>query len=197
MLVAMRMCWTAPVTRLSWKFSLVACPRILPTFANMHYHSTLYPVPGANTLSIKETDQMQYDVPWLMRAPWLLTIGHGPNSYTVTVTFLGYHEKCRIWRFARLTIQPDLKINIISQRFVVEVLEVEIERTTAHSAGHSRRWGDLVTIGYVDLEWNLHQSINALRGLTRFEVTQDFDPPFDALLGYGESFRRDLLWKNR
>jgi len=155
---------------------------------------------------------MQYSLISSIKVPWFATLGvsdilrgrveaylplqHKPTSYTITVTFRGYYEKDWAWRFAKLTIRPDLKFNIISQRLVIEVLDVQFERTRAQTAGYFHG-EELVTIGHVDLQWQPHQSVNACCGPTRFEVTEDRDPPFDAILGYEDSSRHNLLREGR
>lgn len=84
-------------------------------------------------------------------------------------------------------------MNLISPRFVVEVLGMDVRPIDAQYASSADMFdGEKVSIrGYVDLVWRLHHTTAIFA--TQFSVTTADDPPFDAMLGHRSTVESGLV----
>jgi len=117
-----------------------------------------------------------------------------PNqSFTIEI-YAGMHHSVAIWRIAKLSFDATADTNLISPRLVTEVLGLTIspleKGCNAYAELRSEEEADAQ--GYVDLVWSFETSRKIFEP-TRFVVTSTYDPPFDAVLGRGDSIKHGLV----
>lgn len=102
------------------------------------------------------------------------------------------------WRYARLSYDATSKINRISQRLVTKVLAKPICAWDKESGDPilQQRICNEIGVGYVDLVWGFERSPRRVYGPTRFIVSTEWDPPYDAVLGQNDT-KSYLIMKER
>lgn len=92
-------------------------------------------------------------------------------------------SQANIWRMALLSCNPETDLNVISQSLVKNVLKVRIESIDRGTAPEGRDDTDIEKVeGFVDLVWRFGNN-KEIQHSTRFFVTSDPNPSYDAVLG--------------
>jgi hypothetical protein len=89
-----------------------------------------------------------------------------------------------IWRIGMITSADESDYNYISRKFVSSILQLPIQHNTSQL--YINGWDDNETVDCVEIVWRFHSEPDELLGPTKFLVTADADPPYDALLGRKE-----------
>lgn len=109
-------------------------------------------------------------------------------SYTsITIQIFTHFKGSPTWRIAELSKQKYGEENIISRRLVTDILGIKLVELAPRE--HDHRELENVKTQYVELEWRVHKYPSMSCGPTRFAVTVNYDPPFDAVLGLQEWIR--------
>jgi hypothetical protein len=105
-------------------------------------------------------------------------------------------SQANIWRIALLSCNPETDLNVTSQSLVKNVLKVRIESIDRDTAPEGRDDTDIEKVeGFVDLVWRFgnNKKKQHRQHSTRFFVTSDPNPSYDAVLGKTSAMQYGFL----
>ncbi|KAF2799791.1 hypothetical protein K505DRAFT_320929 [Melanomma pulvis-pyrius CBS 109.77] len=118
----------------------------------------------------------------LVTSFWKRTPRHRP-SMTIEIRS-STKESAENWRVAELSFDPTSDNNIISRKLVSTVLEIPIYPMSQCSTDSAQFNKEAINIKeYVDIVWRSDDAPKNVLGPTRFWVSSEYDPPYDAVLG--------------